>query len=80
MSSVGICLTHKQEIALDKYLDYIIPSWGRPIQSHIVMDKKDPLQARTFQSIEKAEQEAKKYSEQGFKVAVLEWFEDYDMF
>ena len=44
------------------------------------MDEKDPLHARMFSGIEKAQQEAQKYSEQGFKVAVLEWFEDFDMF
>jgi hypothetical protein len=58
-------------IALDKELNYMIPSWGRPLQSHIVMDEKNPLQAQIFPSVERAELVAQKYAEQGFKVAVL---------
>ena len=67
-------------IALDRELDYMIPSWGRQLKSHIVMDEKDPLQTKIFPGIEKAESVAKKYSENGFKAAVLEWFEDFDMY
>ena len=67
-------------IALDRELDYMIPSWGRLLQSHILMDEKDSLQTKTFTCIEKAEKTARQYSEKGFKVAVLEWFEDYDMY
>lgn len=67
-------------IVLDRMLDYVVPSWGRPLQSHILMDSNNPLQTLIFPSIKKAEQAARKYSEQGFKAAVLEWFEDFDMY
>ena len=67
-------------IALDRELDYMVPSWGRPLRSHILMNEKNSLQARVFQSVEKAELVAEEYSKKGFKVAVLEWFEDFDMY
>ena len=67
-------------IALDRARDYAISSWDQPLQSHIVHDADAPLQVKTFSCIEAAETVALKYSEQGFKAAVLEWFEDFDMF
>ena len=67
-------------IILDREMEYQIPGWGRPLRSHTVRSKADPLQAETFSDMETAETAARKFSEQGFKAAVLEWFEDYDMY
>jgi len=67
-------------IILDCEMNSEIPSWDRPLCSNTVRNKENPLQAQTFSSIEKAEMAAQKYSEQRFKAAVLEWFEDYDMY
>ena len=67
-------------IALDRRREYMIPSWGRPLRSHIVMDENNPLQVLVFSDIETAEEVARQYSVKGFKVAVLEWFEDFDMY
>ena len=63
----------------DQQNDYVIPSWGRSLSTHTIHNDKDPLQARIF-TLEEAEQFAIANSENGHKVAVLEWYEDYDMF
>lgn len=67
-------------IVLDQKLEYMVQSWGRTMWSHFVRAEKDPLHYRGFSSIEKAELAAQRYSEQGFKVAVLECLEDFDMY
>ena len=67
-------------IILDRETAYQVPGWGRPLRSHTVRSKADPLQAETFSDMETAETAARGYSEQGFTAAVLEWFEDYDMY
>ena len=67
-------------IVLDQKLEYMVQSWGRTMWSHFVRAEKDPLHYRVFSSIEKAELAAQRYSEQGFKVAVLECLEDFDMY
>lgn len=67
-------------IVLDQKQEYMVPSWGRTMWSHFVRDKKNPLHSRRFLSIEKAELAAQRYSEQGFKVAVLECLEDFNMY
>ena len=67
-------------IVLDRDTEYQIPGWGRPLRSHTVRSKADPLQAETFSDVETAERAAREYSAQGSAAAVLEWFEDYDMY
>ena len=66
-------------VIYDKKKDYLIPSWGRCLSTYTIHNDKNPLQVRIF-TLEEAEQFAIANSENGHKVAVLEWFEDYDMF
>ena len=51
-----------------------------PLRSYFVHSEKNPLQLLTFESIERAEKEAMKYSKSGYKVAVLAWYADFDMY
>ena len=68
-------------LALDKEMEYTVPSWGdRKLISHIVHEEKNSLHAKVYDSLEKAEKAAAQYSKKGNKVAVLEWYEDFDMF
>ena len=67
-------------IVLDQKLKYTVPSWGRTMLSYFVRDKKDHLHYLGFPVIEKAGSEAQRYSEHGFRAAVLESIEDYNMF
>ena len=67
-------------VILDEALYYTVPGWDRPLISHTVRDREEPLQAQTFFDIETAEMAAEIYSEEGFKAAVAEWFEDYNMY
>ena len=67
-------------LALDKEMEYTVPSWGdRKLISHIVREDKNPLQAKVYDSLEKAEKAAAEYSKMGSRVAILEWYEDFDM-
>ena len=43
------------------------------------MTRKTISAPKTF-TLEEAEAEAAKYSEMGYKAAVMEWFADYDMY
>lgn len=62
-------------------MEYIIPSWGNhKLISHMVREDKNALQAKVFDSIEKAEKKAVDFSKNGNSVAILEWYEDFDMF
>ena len=67
-------------IILDQALEYWPRTWKGSLLSHTVQNSRDPLQAQMFSSAEDAGKAAKKYSEQGFKAAVMEWYEDYDMY
>ena len=67
-------------IILDREITYQVPGWGRPLCSHTVRSKVDPLQAEMFSDMETADMAAREFSAQGFMAAVLEWFEDYDMY
>ena len=67
-------------IILDQALEYWPRTWKRSLLSHTVQSSRDPLQAKIFSSLEDARKAAEQYSEQGFKAAVMEWYEDYDMY
>ncbi|MBQ3920121.1 MAG: hypothetical protein II695_10630 [Oscillospiraceae bacterium] len=67
-------------IILDRAQEYTVPSWKSKLVSHIVNDANNTLQAKAYSDIAKAEQDALKFSVNSFKAAVLEWYEDYDMF
>ena len=67
-------------IALDQPQEYRIPSWKRTAVSFIVRSRIDPLQDEIFTDVIQAEKAARNWSEQGMKAAVLEWYEDYDMY
>ena len=67
-------------IILDRALEYRPKTWKWNLLSHTVQSSGDPLQAKMFSSAEDAGKAAAKYSEQGFRAAVMEWFEDYDMY
>lgn len=67
-------------IILDRALEYRPKTWKWNLLSHTVQSSGDPLQAKMFSSAEGAGKAAAKYSEQGFRAAVMEWFEDYDMY
>ena len=66
-------------IITDKLQEYLIPSWGRSYFTHIIHTDKDPLQVKIF-SLEEARQFAVTASGNGQKIAVMEWYEDYDMY
>ena len=67
-------------LMLDKEQLYTVPTWKRPLRSYFVRSEKNPLQLLTFENIDKAEKEAMKYSKSGYKVAVLAWYADFDMY
>ena len=67
-------------IILDRALEYRPKTWKWNLLSHTVQSSGDPLQAKMFSSAEDAGKAAAKFSEQGFRAAVMEWFEDYDMY
>ena len=68
-------------LLLDKEMEYTIPSWeNHKLISHIVREDKNALHTKIFDSIEKAEKAAVVFSKKGNKVAILEWYEDFDMF
>ena len=67
-------------IILDQALEYWPRTWKRSLLSHTVQSSRDPLQAKIFSSLEDARKAAEQYSEQGFKAAVMEWYEDFDMY
>ena len=66
-------------IVLDKALEYAVPRWEKTLITHMLHRVEEPLQARIF-TRKAAEEKARKYSECGFRAAVLEWFEDFDMY
>ena len=68
-------------LMLDKEVEYTVPSWGsHKLISHIIREEQNALQAKIFDNIEKVEKAAVDYSKKGNIVAVLEWYEDFDMF
>ncbi|MBO4819773.1 MAG: hypothetical protein J5528_06505 [Firmicutes bacterium] len=66
-------------VVCDTEKAYTVPTWKRPLISHFIRSEKDALQVRTF-SLEDAEETARSYSEGGRRAAVLEWYEDHDMY
>lgn len=48
--------------------------------SHIIRSETSHYQSKCFPNPEEAEKSAIKYSLQGFRVAIMSWFEDYDMY
>ena len=67
-------------IVSDTAKQYYISTWKKDLNSHILHCKEDPLQLLTFTDVLKAQEEAIRYSSNGHRSAVLEWFEDYDMY
>ena len=67
-------------IILDRAMEYRPKTWKRNLLSHTVQSSGDPLQAKMFSSAKEAGKAAEEYSEQGSRAAVMEWFEDYDMY
>ena len=67
-------------IMLDREIEYKVPGWGRSLWTYTLQDPKNTLQVLTFPGAWVAEGYAKKYSKEGYKVAVLGWYEDYDMY
>ena len=67
-------------IMLDREIEYKVPGWGRSLWTYTLQDPKNTLQVLTFPSAWVAEGYAKKYSKEGYKVAVLGWYEDYGMY
>ena len=66
-------------VVCDTQKEYLIPKWAHPLVSHFVRSDHDPLQVRTF-SLNDAEETARRYSEGGRRAAVVEWYEDHDMY
>lgn len=67
-------------IMLDHEIEYKVPGWGRSLWTYTLQDPKNTLQVLTFPSAWVAESYAKRYSKEGYKVAVLGWYEDYGMY
>ena len=67
-------------IVLDEDHEYFINSWNRNLSSHILRSKEEPLQLLVYTDAEKAMKEAQRYSLNNHRSAVMEWFEDYDMY
>lgn len=53
---------------------------GGSLWTYTLQDPKNTLHGQTFPSAWVAEDYAKEYSKEGYKVAVLGWYEDYDMY
>jgi hypothetical protein len=66
-------------IISDQVRDYMIPSWGRRLSTHTIQNDKAPLQAG-IHTLEEAKQFAIAHSVDGRRTAVMEWYEDYNMF
>ena len=68
-------------LLLSHETEYTVPSWdNHKLISHILREDKNALQAKVFDSIEKAEKAAIEHSKRIRNVAILEWYEDFDMF
>ena len=66
-------------VVCDTASESVVPTWSYPLVSHIIRSENDPLQVRIF-SLEDAEETACRYSEDGHRAAVVEWYEDHDMY
>ena len=60
--------------------EYYITSWKRNLATHSIQEEKEPLQKKSFLSIEEARDAAIKYSEGGNTVAIVSWYADFDMY
>ena len=67
-------------IMLDREIEYKVSGWSRSLWTYTLQNPKNTLQVLTFPSAWVAEGYAKKYSKEGYKVAVLGWYEDYGMY
>ena len=67
-------------IMLDREIEYKVSGRSWRLRTYTLHDPKNTLQVLTFPSAWVAEGYAKKYSKEGYKVAVLGWYEDYDMY
>ena len=80
--SVGNDSRYKKPVFVlitDEEREYTIPSWNRELTTHTIQNEDEPLQIKVY-NLKDALKEAKSLSENDRKAAVLEWFEDYDMF
>ncbi len=67
-------------IVLDKATEYEIKSWkDQRLLSNVVCDAYNPLQPKLY-SLKEADIAAKDFSATGCKSALMEWFDDYDMY
>ena len=66
-------------VVLDTEQEYSVPTWTRPLTSHFIMSELEPLQVKVY-SLKDAEKIARDHSLSGHKAAVLEWYEDHDMY
>jgi len=67
-------------IILDKAMEYEVESWkDHKLLTNVIHDECAPLQAKIF-SLKEAKKTARELSAMGNKAAVMEWFEDYDMY
>ncbi len=69
-------------IILDHKMDYTVPVRWMMLDYNTVYavpEEKEPLEAKVFHDLELAEREAKECSENGYKAAVMECVEFYDM-
>ncbi len=66
-------------VVLDTEQEYSVPTWTRPLKSHFIRNEGEPLQVKVY-SLKDAEKIARDHSLSGHKAAVLEWYEDHDMY
>ncbi|MBR1758453.1 MAG: hypothetical protein IJ744_06975 [Lachnospiraceae bacterium] len=68
-------------VVLDKAREYTYTMYNinRTMSTFFIRNEEHPMWAELF-SLEEAETIAKAYSEKEYKAAVMEWFDDFDMF
>ena len=74
MNEVGRFSRYKKQvfaIMLDREIEYKVSGWSRSLWTYTLQEPKNTLQVLTFPSAWVAE---------GYKVAVLGWHENYDMY
>lgn len=82
VNTVGKYCRHKTPqfvLISDKERGYFIKSWDSILKRHTIQDGNDPLQTKYY-DIESAKIAAINYSKLGESVAIVEWFNDYDMY
>lgn len=82
VNTVGKYCRHKTPqfvLISDKERRYFIKSWDSILKRHTIQDENNPLQTKYY-DIESAKIAAINYSKSGESVAIVEWFNDYDMY